>query len=279
MIKLIYRLAIFVLITCLFPVLSYSFEIEVVPDAVKPGDICLLTINGGEGPVKATFRENKINFDRTYDGRMIGLVPIDVNTKPAKYDISISQGDIKKRAVIEVIDFNFETIKLTLPKGKVTLSPENQKRANSEATLLNGIWAVNTSMAWDSKFAHPTDTEISTMFGVKRIMNEVKTSVHRGMDFRGKAGTPVKAINEGKVVLTENLFYGGNTLIVDHGLGLYSIYMHLSKFEAKKGAPVAKGDVIGLIGSSGRATGPHLHMSVKLNGISVNPESLLELEF
>ena len=130
----------------------------------------------------------------------------------------------------------------------------------------------------DRKFSHPTDTETSTLFGVKRIMNEVKTSVHRGMDFRGKTGTPVKAINSGTVVLTEDLFYGGNTLIVDHGMGLYSVYMHMSKFETKKGNQVSKGDVIGLIGSSGRVTGPHLHMSVKLNGISVNPESLFDLD-
>ena len=278
MIKLIYRLPLALLIICLFPVLSYSFEIEVMPTAVKPGDISILTITGATHPVNASFNGNKLYLQKIPDNRLIALVPVDINTTPDKYDISIKHGDTRKSAEIEVIDHKFVTIKLTLPKGKVTLSPENQKRANREAVLQNGIWSVITSMEWDGKFTHPTDTETSTVFGVKRIMNEVKTSVHRGMDFRGKTGTPVKAINSGTVVLTKDLFYGGNTLIVDHGMGLYSVYMHLSKFETEKGKPVSKGDVIGLIGSSGRATGPHLHISVKLNGISVNPESLFELD-
>ena len=122
------------------------------------------------------------------------------------------------------------------------------------------------------------DTEISTEFGVKRIMNKKKTSVHRGMDFRGATGTPVKALNAGKVVLADDLFYGGNTLIIDHGMGLYSVYMHLSKINVAHGSRVGKGQLVGLVGSSGRATGPHLHLSVKLNGISVNPESLFKLK-
>ena len=98
------------------------------------------------------------------------------------------------------------------------------------------------------------------------------------MDFRGREGTPVKALNSGTVVFNKDLFYGGNTLIVDHGMGLYSVYMHLSKFTASKGEKVTKGQTVGLVGMSGRATGPHLHLSVKLQGVSVNPESLFKLE-
>ena len=98
------------------------------------------------------------------------------------------------------------------------------------------------------------------------------------MDFRGKTGAPVKAVNSGTVVLSQDLFYGGNTLVVDHGMGLYSVYMHMSGFNAKNGDKVLKEQVVGFVGSSGRATGPHLHLSVKLNGLSVNPESLFKLE-
>ncbi len=262
----------------LFPFAVHSYEIKVMPETVKPGDIFLLTIKGATNPVKISFQEKQLQYQSIEDGRLISLVPVDVNTGPGKYDIIVTQGKTQRSAGVEVIDHKFKTIKLTLPKGKVSLSPENQKRANGEAVMLNKTWTPNTSIAWDSRFTHPTNTEISSVFGVKRIMNEVKTSVHRGTDFRGKTGTPVMAINSGTVVLSEDLFYGGNTLIVDHGMGLYSIYMHLSKFDVQKKESVSKGDVIGLIGSSGRATGPHLHMSVKLNGISVNPESLFELD-
>ena len=98
------------------------------------------------------------------------------------------------------------------------------------------------------------------------------------MDFRGKEGTPIQSLNAGTVVLNQDLFYGGNTLIVDHGMGLYSIYMHLSEFKTAKGDRVNKGQTVGLVGMSGRATGPHLHLSLKLNGVGVNPESLFNLE-
>ncbi|MDH4028967.1 MAG: M23 family metallopeptidase, partial [Nitrospirota bacterium] len=172
----------------------------------------------------------------------------------------------------------FKTIHLSLPEGKVTLSPEDQERAAREDALLNKLWPQDNTRSWDGRFTPPTDTEVATMFGVTRIMNKVKTSVHRGIDLRGKTGTPVKALNSGKVVLNDDLFFGGNTLIIDHGTGLFSVYMHLSRINVAAGESVSKGQTIGLIGMSGRATGPHLHLSVKLRGISINPESLFKLE-
>ena len=124
----------------------------------------------------------------------------------------------------------------------------------------------------------PTGTPVSTEFGLNRIMNKKRNSVHTGTDFRGKTGAPVRSINSGTVVLAGDFFFGGNTVVVDHGMGLYSIYMHLSKFNVVKGDKVSKEQTVGLVGSTGRVTGPHLHMSVKLNGVSVNPESLFRLK-
>jgi murein DD-endopeptidase MepM/ murein hydrolase activator NlpD len=109
-------------------------------------------------------------------------------------------------------------------------------------------------------------------------MNEKKTSVHGGMDYKGETGTPVKAVNSGRIVLNEELFFGGNTLIIDHGMGLFSVYMHLSEFRVSKDEKVLKGQIIGLVGMSGRATGPHLHLGVKLHGTNVNPLSLFKLD-
>jgi len=97
------------------------------------------------------------------------------------------------------------------------------------------------------------------------------------MDYRGQLGTPVRALNAGTVVLRDDLFFGGNTLIIDHGMGLYSIYMHLSEFQVADDEKVSKGQIIGLVGMSGRATGPHLHLGVKLEGININPEALFKL--
>jgi murein DD-endopeptidase MepM/ murein hydrolase activator NlpD len=232
----------------------------------------------GNASAKAEFLDTTINFHPAPNNRLIALVPVDINTSPQKYSVLVTYGGGRQTLTVAVRSHDFKTIKLTLPEGKVTLSPENQKRAVKEATRLRSIWPQNTSKAWEGRFVIPTSTEISTVFGVRRIMNEKRTSVHRGIDLRGKTGAPVRAINSGRVILTDDLFFGGNTLIIDHGMGLYSVYMHLSKFNMSKGKNVSKDQVIGFVGSSGRATGPHLHMSVKLNGVSVNPESLFKLE-
>jgi murein DD-endopeptidase MepM/ murein hydrolase activator NlpD len=267
------------LIFLLISVPSFAFKVEITPQNVIPGDVFLAKIQSDEpDTVEANFRGEQIIFSHGEAGLLIALVPVDINTPPKKYSISITEGEKKQSASVVVNPSTFKTINLTLPEGKVTLSPENQKRVEKEYILQKKIWSKSTRRSWQGQFMQPLDTEISTEFGVKRIMNKKKTSIHRGMDFRGKTGTPVKAVNSGTVVLSKDLFYGGNTLIVNHGMGLYSVYMHLSGFNVTEGNKVDNGQIIGFVGSSGRATGPHLHLSVKLNGISVNPESLFRLE-
>lgn len=259
--------------------ISDAFNLDIAPDEVIPGDVIALTIPyNGSSSVKGTFRGTDISFYPADNGRLIALLPVDINTKAGNHKITIEQEDQSKEYPINVRSHKFKTVKLSLPKKKVTLSKEDGERAVREANLLKKIWSRKNGRLWEGRFIPPTDTELSQVFGVKRIMNEVKTSIHKGTDYRGKKGTPVKSINSGTVVLTDDLFFGGNTVVVDHGMGLYSIYMHLSKFEVSKGDSVNKGQLIGLIGSTGRATGPHLHMSVKLNGISINPESLFKLK-
>lgn len=259
---------------------AYAFDIAITPKDVIPGDVFSVKIpesGGASSGLEAEFNGNKTAFYNAGD-YFIALVPVALDTEPGRYNITVKQGDEQRTASINVKEYEFRTIHLTLPEGKVTLSPENLERARKESKLLGDIWPLRTSMVWEGGFISPTGTEISTEFGLNRIMNKKRNSRHRGTDFRGKAGTPVRSINSGRVVLAEDLFFGGNTLVVDHGMGLYSIYMHLSKFKASKGDEVSKGDVVGLVGSTGRATGPHLHMSVKLKGVSVNPESLFKLQ-
>jgi murein DD-endopeptidase MepM/ murein hydrolase activator NlpD len=257
----------------------YALSVDITPRNVKPGDVFLVKIKSTDtSPIKAKFLDRDIDLHHAENGNHIALVPLDINTPPGTHKIHIRHGKKKFKTSVRVTAPEFRTIHLTLPESKVTLSPKDQRRTEKEYILQKKIWDTSTKRVWQGQFTYPTDTEVSTEFGVKRIMNEKKTSVHRGMDFRGKKGTPVKALNAGTVVLTKDLFYGGNTLIVDHGMGLYSVYMHLSRFNVKEGSSVDKGQTVGFVGSSGRATGPHLHLSVKLDGFSVNPESLFKLE-
>lgn len=257
----------------------YAMKVIVKPKEVIPGDVFILQVETDRAkPAEAEFLGIKIPLYPAKGNQLVAMVPVDIDTAPAKYKVNVTVGDDRHKAEITVRRHTFRTIKLTLPEEKVTLSPENEARAVREAELLNKIWPEYTVPVWNGRFISPTNSDVSTAFGVKRIMNEKKTSVHKGTDFRGAAGDPVKAINSGTVVLTEDLFFGGNTLIVDHGMGLYSVYMHLSKFSVSKGERISKSQVVGSVGSTGRASGPHLHMSVRLNGMSINPESLFKLE-
>jgi murein DD-endopeptidase MepM/ murein hydrolase activator NlpD len=258
---------------------AYALDLEVLPKEVIPGDVFAVRLkNTGPSPAEAEFIGNKIDLYDSGDG-FVALVAIPLNTAPGKYSVIVRQGSEERTAGVEVMAHEFRTIELTLPEGKVTLSPKNLKRAQKESKLLGDIWSRNTSMSWAGGFVNPTGTKVSTEFGLNRLMNKKRNSRHRGTDFRGKKGAPVRPINSGTVVLTDDLFFGGGTLVIDHGMGLYSIYMHLSKFNVSKGDKVSKEQVVGLVGSTGRATGPHLHMSVKLKGVSVNPESLFRLGF
>lgn len=273
-----------ILVALIFTLLTFSnahaISIQPQPNEVVPGDVFLLKVQGDIDPdTQVEFMGHKFALYPVADALFIALLPVDINTDPDTYKISVFHGEIRHHAELHVKAHEFKTIRLALPEEKVTLSPKNQERAVREASLLKKIWMQNTEKIWDQNFITPTDTELSEEFGVKRIMNEKKTSIHRGVDYRGKKGTPVKAINAGTVALNDDLFFGGNTLVVDHGMGLYSIYMHLSKFNVSAGDKVDKGKVVGFIGSTGRSTGPHLHMSVKLGGVSVNPESFYKLEF
>ena len=255
-----------------------AFDIKVSPGDLIPGDVFSLKIrDSGHGDAEAVFNGSTIDLYDSGDG-LIAFVSIPLDIAPGKYDVIVKQGGEEHAAAIEVKAHEFRTIELTLPEGKVSLSPKSLKRAQKESKLLGDIWSQNTSISWAGGFVNPTGTAVSTEFGLNRLMNKKRNSRHRGTDFRGKTGAPIKPINSGTVVLTDDLFFGGNTLVIDHGMGLYSIYMHLSKFNVSKGDRVTKEDIVGLVGSTGRATGPHLHMSVKLKGVSVNPESLFKLE-
>lgn len=276
----IHRLFLIVIAALLLPLHSYALDLDIAPDVVIPGDVFALRLkNSGlsAAGTEVEFNGNKIDLYTAGDD-LIALVPVTLDTAPGEYTIVVRHNGEERTAVVEVKDHKFKTIKLTLPEGKVTLSSADTRRVGKEYLLQQEIWKIDNQKIWDGEFVFPTDTKVTEKFGVKRIMNKKKTSIHKGIDVKGKSGTPVRAINSGKVVLQEDLFYGGHTLVIDHGMGLLSVYMHLSKFNVKDGDKVSKRDVIGFVGMTGRATGPHLHMSVKLKGISVNPESLFRLE-
>ncbi len=254
----------------------YAFEVQLSSETVNPGDAFIISINADSVPV-AKFNNKFISLRRLSENKFIGIISTDIDTKPGNYPINIKSNNNEKTININVMEHKFKVTYLTLPPQKVFPSKKDLIRAEKEAAILSNIFKKITPPLWEGKFLKPLNNNISTEFGVKRIMNKEKVSFHKGIDIRGKSGEKVHAINKGRVVLADNLFFGGNTVILDHGQGIYSIYMHLSKINISKGEIVKQGQIVGLVGATGRATGPHLHFGIKVVGIDANPVSIFNL--
>jgi len=256
---------------------SHAAEVEVAPGRVNPGDAFMVRLTGAEREPVGVHEGGWLNFASCGDGCFVAIGGVDLDVAAGSYEVRISEGGDIMDVALDVLHKEFPVTDITLQPEKVILSPEDEKRAEREERMLGALWAEATERLWQGKFMLPVDKGLSTAFGVKRIMNRVKTSVHKGLDMKGRQGEPVMASNRGRVALTEDLFYGGNTLVLDHGQGIYTVYMHLSKFEAATDDVVEKGDVIGAVGATGRSTGPHLHFSVKVGATSTNPVAFIRL--
>jgi murein DD-endopeptidase MepM/ murein hydrolase activator NlpD len=281
MVKRIIILLLFVSMAFVIPasVSAKALTVKVSPKKIHQGDVFLVTVRGGEisEPPSGSLAKQELVFSECGDGRYCAVGAVDIATKPGRQTVHISAGKRKKNVQFSVKKARFPEIRMSLPEGKVSLCPEDLERVERENERLQRIFETATDRLWEKTFIVPLENDISLKFGAKRIMNKKMISVHRGVDIRGREGEHIKASNNGRIVLAEELFLGGNTIIVDHGQGIYSIYMHLSKFESDLNDTVSRGDVIGYVGSTGRSTGPHLHFGVKVNTISVNPFSLTRL--
>ena len=205
---------------------------------------------------------------------------VDAATGPVRLELELSDGGSPHlwSSQVFVSTKAFPTEELAVDDKFVRLSPADEARSEAEAAQLKKLYAVEEPRAFFSGgFVSPIPGALSARFGERRVFNGVPKSPHSGADLRAKSGTPVASPADGRVVLTKDLFYSGNTVIVDHGLGLYSIYAHLSRVDVKVGQKVKKGKTLGLVGATGRVTGPHLHWGVKFRGARVDPYSIVEL--
>ena len=211
-----------------------------------------------------------------------GLLGVDLEKAPGKYELKVTGqtaggGKVACRAMVGVRAGRFATEKLHVSKEFVEPSPEQIKRADEERQKLREIFdRVTPERLWDGKFRVPLDgVTTGSNFGRRRILNGNPGSPHGGADLPGITGTPVHAAQCGRVVLAEELFFAGNAVVVDHGLGIYTFYGHLSEIDAKVGDALETGAVLGKVGATGRVTGPHLHWGVVLNRKMVDPALFL----
>ena len=176
---------------------------------------------------------------------------------------------------------NFGESRITISdQSKVTLSKPDQARATQEALEIKKALSTSTTEITPSfNFIAPVPGVITSPFGKQRFINDLPRSAHLALDLNGSNGTPIIAPLKGKVVLVGDYFYTGHTIILDHGHGLFSSYAHMSKVKVQVGDLVGQSDEIGLVGSTGRVTGPHLHWTVYFDGNKVNPESLIQKNY
>ena len=213
-----------------------------------------------------------------------GLLAVDLEKAPGEFELKLTgltaTGEkISCRAMVAVKKGLFATEKLQVGKEFVEPNPEQVKRANEERQKLRDIFDRATpERLWDGNFRIPLDgVTTGSNFGKRRILNGNPGSPHGGMDLPGTTGTPVHAAQRGRVALAEELFFSGNTVVIDHGLGIYTFYGHLSEIDVKAGDTVETGAVLGKVGATGRVTGPHLHWGLTVERARVNPLLLVKL--
>lgn len=177
----------------------------------------------------------------------------------------------------KVVDKEYKAEQLRVNPKRIRLSRKDQKRADAEQLVLNKIYASSVdNFLFQESFQAPLQSHITSVYGTKRVYNKTKKGQHLGTDFRAAIGDKVPTTNAGKVVFAGDLFYTGGTVIIDHGLEIFSVYGHLSKPLVKAGEMVKKGQVIGLSGNTGRTSGPHLHWGVKVQGQYIDGFALIE---
>ena len=203
-------------------------------------------------------------------GGVLGLMPLAADQQPGRFRLEIldAKGAVLDSTDITVRDAHFPAQNVKLAPDVEALRPAPGELETVAAFRNN----VSDARHWEEPFARPVAGCMSSPFGVNRLYNGKPTgNYHSGIDQRSPAGTPIHALAGGVVRLVRPYNLHGNVVGVDHGQGLESIYLHMSKFAVAEGASVRKGDVLGYVGSTGRSTGPHLHWSVYANGVSVNP--------
>jgi len=216
----------------------------------------------------------------------VAIIGVDLDVKAGTYPTTIrvtksgANGPIvEKRSVTIVVKYvKYPTTQLKVADEYVDLSPENTERALREQKELDSLYAsITREMLWKDPFVVPIAGETGTNFGHRRVFNSQALALHAGADLHAATGTPIHSTNRGRVVLAKDLFFTGNTVIVDHGLGIYSLYAHLSRIDVETGAMIERNQMLGLSGATGRVTGPHLHWGIKVQNARVDPFSLINI--
>jgi murein DD-endopeptidase MepM/ murein hydrolase activator NlpD len=248
------------------------------------GDIVLVEVRSGfPAHLQASWTDQTLHFWKKDDSQF-ALLGVDLRREATRHPLiveaQLENGEkIGCSTAVSIQEGDFVVQRLTVEKKFVDLSPQDLERSRRETNRLHKIFrAVTSARLWEGGFRLPVEgADASGSFGKKRILNDQPRSPHSGEDFSAPLGTPVRAPQRGRVVMASDLFFLGKTIVLDHGLGLYTFYGHLESMAVENGEVVKAGGLLGRVGASGRVTGPHLHWAARLNDARVNPMDLVSV--
>jgi murein DD-endopeptidase MepM/ murein hydrolase activator NlpD len=266
---------------------SAQDAVRLTPAVVEAGSPELIGVNApGASAVNGDWMGQKLGFFRGRDGRTwFALAGVDVEAPVGASTLRIGAAAARGGAerdlsrTVEIHAAHYRTGSLSVAPKFVEPAPEAMKEIEAEIALKAKVFSKSApGPLWSGDFRAPVTAAPTDSFGTRRMFNGTLASVHKGMDFRARMGTPVHAGNSGVVVLARPLYYEGNCVAIDHGMGLYTISMHLSRIDVHEGERVAKGQLLGSSGATGRVTGPHLHWAVRWHDAYLDPAKLLRMD-
>ena len=257
----------------------------IMPPTVYQGAAAFLILNDHAAAEAEACKDNTtISFYRdNATAPLRALLGIDLDEPPGSKELRISivakDGRLRlQRIAYTVLKKEFSTQHLTLPGAKGVPGQQKDERFEREKAIVEKIFAQTVQeKLWRGVFIRPIAGEITTDFGTRRFINGVPKNHHTGIEIKAPAGTPVAASADGRVLYTGRFSLSGNSIFIDHGTGICTMYFHLASIAVQSGQKIKKGDVIGTVGSTGRSTGPHLHWGVRINNQRVDPLALLAL--
>jgi murein DD-endopeptidase MepM/ murein hydrolase activator NlpD len=256
------------------------------PATPRVGDVAWVHVRGASeaATLEGSLAGRPLRFF-PYGGGHAAILGLDLETPAGAHTWRLAvlepgQEPRKASSRLTVRRRDFPVERLTLPPAMVDLDPETERRAVAEGERLTTLYrTITPERLWRGGFVRPVaGQEPGTGFGARRIINGRPRSPHSGLDFAAPRGTPVVAANTGRVALIGDFFFPGRLVVLDHGLGVYTLYFHLDSVAVGEGETVGRGQIVGAVGATGRATGPHLHFGALVGGARVDPATLLALD-